>query len=327
MSHGRPPRASFRSASLRGWAATLLLLGGSIAGLQACYFPEVDSVHFHAYRPDFLQIPQPWSGDPRESGRGLADLGKNSGEEPEAGKQPDPVQRADALAQRAMQQEATGHFWDAAGTWERYSRLAGEESDPNAVTGLPPARRGGVLQRVAALRDWKGEADTEPLRQVLRARDLVNTGANVAAAATLRSVVAPRFRWHVDYLRAVMVFRKTAGEPSAAAFQVALQHSPGNVLPLYMVGRSYLRAALEGSDSDEDAADDGEPKSPPTHPRLSHDILLHLLRAAVTAYDQVVRSDPKGNLGEDAAGMAAACRYRLADYAPALTYYCRELAT
>src|SRR5438093_3684020 len=44
----------------------LVLIALGAAPLLACFGPEYWSVHFHADRPDFFQMPQPWRGVPSE---------------------------------------------------------------------------------------------------------------------------------------------------------------------------------------------------------------------------------------------------------------------
>jgi tetratricopeptide (TPR) repeat protein len=281
----------------------LLLLVG--APLAACVGVDYGSVHFNAEGIEFFHLPQPWIGVPVEHRAG------KSGDEAEYYPASDPhLPEPDVLIEEARKQEQSGRFRLAAKTWVRLKRVL-QDQGPFEGAAIDRAER-GLEDRVAALRLWRGERDTEALRKYLRARDLVSSRKGSEAVQLLSELESGRFRRHAVYLSASAVFYAGDPEKSAATYSALLSRFPDDALAAYMIGRSYFRPVR--------AAEEEDAKPLPARWRA------WLLRAAIEGYRRCERVAPGSSLAADARGMAAACYYRLGQYPAALRIYCRKLA-
>src|SRR5947207_4250 len=102
-----------------GQIGALVVGLGAAAPLIACYYPEVESRRFSAYRPDFLRMPQPWRAAPAED-RARGGNWWTSGRDPEGA-------RKAAAAREALVLEAGNRFPEAARAWERYQMVVEKE--------------------------------------------------------------------------------------------------------------------------------------------------------------------------------------------------------
>jgi len=267
---------------------TLLLTLSALVPALACWGPELESVHFHSMRPDFLRMPEPWWRWP--------------GEERAIVRSPQPATADEAAPDKAeaaaLRLEEEGRYPQAAAEWRRYRNSQ-------------PEQKYGLQDRILTLAAWRGAQDTPVLRAYLRARGQIETGVLTGIGDPIRALDGTKFQTQADYLRAVVAFYLGTPEESAAKFQEVLKLHPRYSPALYMLGRTYFAAANE--------LDDGS-GAPPDAARARY------LRLAMESYQECVRRARRGPLAKDAEGMAAACRYRLGDYPEALATYCRALA-
>jgi tetratricopeptide (TPR) repeat protein len=304
-----------------------------MAPLVACYGPEYDSVHFNSARPDFLQMPPPWWQWPGEvralETHELSRYGYPYEGTSGPGKAPPPPLWV-TLKKRAVQQEQAGRFRPAAATWEAYERVLEQaRADPylgnsyqsDAIPDQNASK--GLADRVLALRAWRGAPDTTALKSYLKARDLVDQTRFAEATTLLSQIRGEPYGAHADYLRAAIRFYTgfytQTPEFTAEVFRAVAGRHPRFAPASYMVGRCSLAPVLADERGYATA-------SPPVFPNYVPAQRETYLRRALAAYDACAAADPKGPLAEEARGMAAACRYRLRDYPPALLHYCRHLA-
>jgi outer membrane protein assembly factor BamD (BamD/ComL family) len=293
----------------------LVLTGLATAPLLACFGPEYWSVHFHADRPDFFQMPQPWRGVPSEKRALPAGDPFTQDEGPvneSEGREISPF----ATAPRAIRLEALGQFRKAASAWGRYQQ-ARDNADPDDFTGWfydrqEPPQAQSLDDRIAALRTWRGPGDTPALRVYLRARDLISAGEFAKARPLLAGLRQEPYRTSAEYLRAILTFYTDTADAAAAAFGSYLKRHPRHPLALYMVGRIYFRQIRLEEDF-------------PQH-RLAPDQRRRYLREALAAYQGCSAADPQSALAKDARGKVSACLFRMGRCAEALARYCAQLA-
>src|SRR5690242_14069088 len=110
------PHTRTPTRRLFAWAVLLTL---AAAPLMACWGPELESVHFHSYRPDFLKMPPPWPGPPdvRALVPGVTDLRYR---EQLVGPEPHGATSSKLLSRQARAAEARGAFREAAALWGLY---------------------------------------------------------------------------------------------------------------------------------------------------------------------------------------------------------------
>ncbi len=293
------------SRSIRRLLYGALIAGGVAAPLTACFELEYRSVHFHAARPDFLRMPQPWIGSPSEK-RALGPTNWT-----------DPDEKLRQLERTARAAERQGEFSRAARIWtqwqERHRQAAHSASGSYDSPPSPQEAKPSLPDRIAALHAWDGPEHTLGLRTYLQARDHADAGQYAEAARILTRLKAEPFRTQAEYLRAALLFHAGQLEAAERTYQKLVQRRPDHPTAHYMLGRIPYRQVLATAEEGDLPA----PALPTQRP---------LLRRAAEAYDTCSRLQPKGHLGLDAAGMAGACYFRLGDYPQALLRYCRQIA-
>lgn len=293
-------------------AGALALTLAALTPVLACWGPELESVHFHDLRPDFLRMPEPWwkwPGEIRAIVKSPEEASDGSSDAPPAettGAEPS----LDQLAETAQSLEREERFPEAAAAWERYAASRRDTGPPLGQDG-PPSGGFGPEARIAALRTWRGSEDTPSLQAYLKARGQIESGQLIGIGDLIQEADHGPLRPHAAYLRATVAFYLGAPEESAAKFREVLDLQPDFLPAQYMVGRASYAGSRELR---------RDLEAPPTAPERA------LLQQAAEAYEACARSQPTEPLAKDAAGMAAACRFRLGDYPEALLTYCRKLA-
>jgi tetratricopeptide (TPR) repeat protein len=287
--------------------AILTALGlGLVAPVMACYDWEFESVRFNDARPDFFRMPRPWLSwsekraiEPQRAERAYD--GYNEYWEP-ARRQ---VPLRERLRDAARQIERLGQFRQAADLWNRHRLACLDDGEDDQV-------RPSLADRLAVLRDWRTSADSPDLRAYLRARDLVDSGDSVAAAAALSTIRSPRFRRHAAYLQAAILFHRDDPQCLPVCRRLLLRQ-PRNPLAAYLLGRCLLAPVLR---------DEGGAWDPGTAPSASHP----QLREATSAFTRCSELAPRTFLAHDALGKAGAGYYRMHDLPRSLSCYLRQLA-
>ena len=310
-----------------GWLAVLLVTAA--APLLACYGPEYDGLHFNDARPDFFRMPQPAWGRVNDHRAWTTEPWRvHVGRENETLQAPDPP----SFEKKAARLEQEGRFREAATAWEQFRHACNTAVDEDSWAPSAPPELVGLDDRLAALRAWRGPADTPALRRYLEARTLVSHADYKRPRALLRTLKSGPLRQRAAYLRATIRFYTGSDAESIAAFRKLVTLYPADPLPRYMLGRSYFAPVLSAdAEAEGDAADSrqggGRPLVGPSRPHLAPLRRAEYLRKALEAYSNCAALASATPLGEDAAGMAAGCAYRLGDLPEALLRYCRILQT
>lgn len=292
-------------------AGALLLASVALTPVLACWGPELESVHFNDMRPDFLRMPEPWwqwPGEVRAIVKTPEQSNASTGEDPGQASSTGPT--LDQLAETARALEQQEQFREAAATWERFLALR-RKTDPQPWTDGSSTGGFGPEARMAALRAWRNPADTPLLHAYLKARSQIENGQLVGIGLPIQEADQGAFRPHAAYLRATVAFYLAAPEESATKYREVLELQPDYLPAQYMVGRACYAGARELRNGSE---------APPSPAERA------LLQQAATGYEVCAQSASSDPLARDAAGMAAACRFRLGDYPEALLTYCRRLA-
>lgn len=311
------PRGITHRVPRKRLLAGLVLTATVLTPVLACWGPELESVHFHSMRPDFLRMPEPWWRWPGET-RAIVRPPQTSSPDDEnysaPGSRPaDAVNdeaTLDKLAAAALRLETEEQFPQAVVAWQRFA-AARQLTHLEGWQISHADRNYGLEDRTRALGAWRGSQDTPALRAYLTARQRIEDGQLVGIGDLLQAADTGAFQVHAAYLRAVVAFYLGTPDESATSFREVVKRHPGYAPALYMIGRTYFAAAYE--------LDDGS-GAPPDARRSQY------LRQALEAYEECARLSTANPLAQEAAGMAAACRYRLGDYPEALGTYCRALA-